>query len=78
MKTFDELLEMTDEKKLDYLSDEVENIISSAAPSNVLKLRALQSKIDRIRSKYKSRAVAASMIYSLMLDSLNELKVCLK
>lgn len=73
MKSFDELLAMTDQEKLGYLKEEVEQIISQAEPRNVLKLRHLQAHIDGIRGRIKNPAVTAQIIYDEMIMALNEL-----
>lgn len=78
MKTFDELQAMTDTEKLRHLAEEVEKVISAAPPNLVLKLRALQARMDRIRSRIKNPQVSASLIYDEMVNSLLTLNETLK
>jgi len=78
MKTFDELRAMTDEQKLAYLSEEVEKVIASAPPRVVLKLRALQSRMDRIHMKVQNPLVRLNMIYNEMIRALLMLNETLK
>lgn len=73
MKTFDELLQMTDEARKQYLREEVEQVINAAPDHYVLKLRHLQSRLDGIRARIKNPQVRLEMIYSEMIDSLNQL-----
>jgi hypothetical protein len=73
MKSFDELFDMSDEDKLEYLHEEVEKIIDNADPKLVLKLRHVQAKIDGIRNRVKNPQVRLEMIYQEMVDSLIEL-----
>ena len=78
MKPFDDLLRMTDAERLAHLREEVERVIARARPGNVLKLRALQARCDDIRSRVKNPYVSAQMIYTEMVDRLNELNEVLK
>ena len=68
MLTFDELLSMTDEEKLEYLKVESEKVISSSEPNSQLKLRAIQAKCDGIRSRVKNPLVSAQAMYNMMVD----------
>jgi len=78
LKTFDELILMSDEDKLTYLRGESEKIIQGAPANNQLKLRALQAKCDGIRNKVKDNFVGANRMYYMMQDSLMELNESLK
>ena len=78
MKTFDELSSMTEEDIDKYLREEIEEVINSAPKNQVLKLRALQAKMDGIRNKVKNPQVRLDMIYSEMIKSLYELNNALK
>jgi len=78
MLTFDELLLMSDQEKLDYLRKEEEAIISTARGRSILELRKIQSKCDRIRRTVKNAQVSSSMIYSEMIESMLELNEELK
>ena len=78
MKSFDELLAMSDSEKDEYLRAEAEKVIAQASPNKVLKLRQLQARCDGIRRRVHEPSVAAGMVYGLMLDRLNELNVHLK
>ena len=44
---------MRDEERCCYLNEEVENIISQAPKENVLKLRLIQAKMNRITRTVK-------------------------
>ena len=68
MLTFDELLSMTDQEKLNYLKVEVEKVISSSEPNNQLRLRVLQVKCDGILSRIKSPLSSAQAVYNVMID----------
>lgn len=74
MKTFDELIKMTDDERLAYLESEVERIIQNARPEIQLKLRATHAKCNGIRRTVKSPLASAAQIQGLMLDSLMELQ----
>ena len=69
MKTFDELKAMTDPEKLEYLKGEVEKVIAAAPPHQVLKLRALQARMDGIRAKVHNPLVRLNQIYGEMFRS---------
>ena len=73
MKSFDELLTMTDQEKLDYLKEEVEKVISKAEPHNVLKLRHIQAQMDGIRARVHNPQVSAKLISDEMIKSFYEL-----
>ena len=73
MRSFDEMQAMSDEGLEEYLRDEVESIISTAQPHNVLKLRHIQSRMDKIRCKIKNPYMRASMMYQTMMESFGEL-----
>lgn len=78
MKSHDELCAMTDTEKLEYLHDEVEKIIASAPPNLVLKLRALQARLDGVRKRVHNPIVSLNIIYEEMLESLITLNETLK
>lgn len=78
MKTFDELIKMTEAEKTEYLETEVEKIIKSAPANNQLKLRQLHAQCNGIRNKVKDEFVRANRMYYMMVDSLNELNEVLK
>lgn len=69
---------MTDAEKLEYLREEVEKVIAAAPPRLVLKLRALQARVDRVRSRIKNPQVSAGLIYDEMVNSLLTLNETLK
>ena len=74
MKTFDELLAMTDDERLFYLETEVESVILNAPARVQLKLRAVHAKCNNIRRTIKNPLVRAAKMQSLMLDSMFELQ----
>lgn len=78
MKTHDELQALTDSEKLEYLKNEVEKIINSAPPHQVLKLRALQARMDGIRNRVRNPIVSMNMIADEMMRSFLELNEALK
>lgn len=77
MKSFDELLEMTEQQKLTYLKEEVEKIILGAPPRFHLKLRALQAKIDGVRRRATTHKEGLELIFNEMLNSFEELRKAL-
>lgn len=66
MLAFDDLMKVPDNVKLGYLRVAVEEVISKAPDNKVLKLRALQAKMDGIRNKYPP-SVASGLIFEEML-----------
>lgn len=78
MKSFDELRAMTDPERMAYLEQEVERVISSAPPNQVLKLRALQARMDGIRAKVHNPVVRMHKINDEMMRSFLELNEALK
>lgn len=78
MKSHEELSSMSEDALFEYLHTEVETIINAASPKDVLKLRAIQAKMDGIRKRVKNPLVSASIMYQEMFDSLYKLKDHLK
>ena len=78
MKSFDELLKMSDEEKDQYLTEEVEKLLATCDPYNVLKLRHLQSEINRIKKTTVDPYARASRVYGKMMDKFLELDSALK
>lgn len=68
MLSHDELMAMSDEEREAYRKQEIEKAIASASPRMVLKLRALQAKIDRVVKKNKNPLSSAEAVYNLMLE----------
>lgn len=69
---------LTDDERLAYLNEEVEKVISMAPANQVLKLRALQARMNGIRSRVKDPQVRLTMIANEMMASFNELNEVLK
>ena len=78
MKSFDELLAMSDDEKLSYLSNEAEKVIQAAPANKQLKLRALQAKCDGVRKRIKNAQISKEIMYHMMMISLYELNEALK
>ena len=78
MKSHDDLAAMNDHDLMMYLNEEVEAIIRNAPKRYVMKLRAMQAKMDGIRKRVVNPVVRAEMMYRAMIESLNELNHALK
>lgn len=78
MKTFDELLTMSESEREAYRREEVERVIASADPKHTLKLRALQAKIDKISRTTVHPLACASKIVGMMNDKMIELNEAFK
>ena len=78
MKTFDELLAMSEQERGEYLRSEVESVIVSAPENQRLKLRALQARINNVAKHRKDPIASSSAIYGMMLDSLFDLRDALE
>ena len=74
MKDHTELMGMTEDERMAYLHEEVEKLIATVPPSHVLKLRALQAKLDGIRKRVKNPQVSMLMIAREMMVSFDELR----
>lgn len=68
MKSHDDLMAMSSEEREAYRKQEIEKVISSASPRMVLKLRALQARMDRVIKKNKNPLSSAEAVYNLMLE----------
>lgn len=74
MKSFDELLAMSDEEKAEYLQQEINAIIEQAADNKKLPLQAFQAKLLRQLDKYGSNhQVRMQVACMAMMEKLNEL-----
>lgn len=78
MKTFDELINMSDEEKLAYLKEEERKLIEATSPRNKLKLQSLSAKCSTIRRKYKHPHLSCLKIYELLTEKVEELKAAHK
>lgn len=76
--THDELVAMTDDEREQWLQEQVEELIQTAQPRNVLKLRKLQAQLDGIRRRYKDPIARCNAIHAEMIRSLNELNAVLR
>lgn len=78
MKSFDELLRMTEAERLAYLDEEVEAFLTTVKPERILRLRHLHAKMNKIRRTVKNPYAAAEKMYTEMLISVNEMTRALR
>lgn len=79
MKTFDELLAMSEDELEQYRKEESERIIESADESQRAKLRGLQWKCDMLSNKESTNPTSKMVQTQLMMwESFGELKDALE